>query len=524
MTDTALLADGTGNSKSDQILDWFPIVKTADSANLPQRNKLTGRARELDRTNPHARAGRVRARDNIIGPRLQLDYSPNWKALGIEPNPEFKAMVTAKWVSYAFGQRCLIDAARQQHFGMLLETGFNHYWTDGQCLIVEQWRENPFGPATCFQITDPERLQTPTGKSHDTNIRGGVELHPSFGEPIAYHIRKAHPSDARFGGVKDAHEFERVPRYTSWGRQKVIHYYDKEWAGQSIGRSRLAAGVERLKLVDTYGLTHVQAAILDTIMGLFIQSAMDPELMEAFTGGDDQPSIVSEYQSTRQAYLKQNSIGLGSVAAHMMFPGDTINTVKSERPSPNFSDFEAAQLRAVASSLGISYEQLTADWSKVNYSSARAAANEIWRTYWRERAHFGFAVASPMFALWFEEMVMVGAIALPEGAPEFAPTTRDDWVKCDWIGPARGHVDPDKETKADAREIRETGTKSVTQTMRERGRDIEDHVAELSEEKRIFNAAGFKHPMEMEQTTAANGARIADDRAEPEDEGEGETE
>ncbi|PVQ41401.1 phage portal protein, partial [Salmonella enterica] len=40
---------------------------------------------------------------------------------------------------------------------------------------------------------------------------------------------------------------------------------------------------------------------------------------------------------------------------------------------------EQALLRYIAAGLGVSYEQLSRDYSQVSYSSARASANESWR-------------------------------------------------------------------------------------------------------------------------------------------------
>ncbi len=50
-----------------------------------------------------------------------------------------------------------------------------------------------------------------------------------------------------------------------------------------------------------------------------------------------------------------------------------------------FSALEQALLRYIAAGLGVSYEQLSRDYSKVSYSSARASANESWRYFMGRR-------------------------------------------------------------------------------------------------------------------------------------------
>lgn len=69
--------------------------------------------------------------------------------------------------------------------------------------------------------------------------------------------------------------------------------------------------------------------------------------------------------------------------------------LESKRPSANFSAFVEIVLRATAASVGIPYESLTKDFSKTNYSSARAALNEAWKLYSFYRNWFGGFTASP---------------------------------------------------------------------------------------------------------------------------------
>jgi len=56
--------------------------------------------------------------------------------------------------------------------------------------------------------------------------------------------------------------------------------------------------------------------------------------------------------------------------------GEKIAKVQAQNASRNFAAFEAAVLRSVAGALGITAEQLTGDYSGVNYSTLRGALNE----------------------------------------------------------------------------------------------------------------------------------------------------
>ena len=76
--------------------------------------------------------------------------------------------------------------------------------------------------------------------------------------------------------------------------------------------------------------------------------------------------------------------------------------LESKRPSANFSAFVEIVLRATAASVGIPYESLTKDFSKTNYSSARAALNEAWKLYSFYRNWFGRLYCQPVYEMVIE--------------------------------------------------------------------------------------------------------------------------
>jgi lambda family phage portal protein len=180
-----------------------------------------------------------------------------------------------------------------------------------------------------------------------------------------------------------------------------------------------------------------------------------------------------------------------------LFAGEDSETVKSERPSGDYGPFVAAQMRGVAAGTGNSYEQLSMDYSQSNYSSIRAVMNEVWRSILVERDNLAFSLATPMFALWFEEMVNQNPDWLPAGAPGFY-VNRDAYLHARWIGPGRGHVDPDKESRGQGRRL-ENGVETVMAQYAADGRDPEEAREELLEEVEFYNSKGWVHPSQAEQ-------------------------
>ncbi|WP_139094161.1 phage portal protein, partial [Escherichia coli] len=64
-----------------------------------------------------------------------------------------------------------------------------------------------------------------------------------------------------------------------------------------------------------------------------------------------------------------------------LFPGDELKPQTAQDSDNGFSALEQALLPYIAAVLAVSYEQLSRDYSKFIYSSARASANESGRYF-----------------------------------------------------------------------------------------------------------------------------------------------
>lgn len=116
------------------------------------------------------------------------------------------------------------------------------------------------------------------------------------------------------------------------------------------------------------------------------------------------------------------------------------------RPYSNFEVFESAVLRNFSSGTGLSPQQVTQDWSDVNYSSARSSLLEAWKTLTRRRDDFSMGTAQPLLTAFVEEVHDNEDLPLPNDAPDFVDA-RAAYSRARWMGPGRGWVDPVAEKK-----------------------------------------------------------------------------
>jgi lambda family phage portal protein len=132
------------------------------------------------------------------------------------------------------------------------------------------------------------------------------------------------------------------------------------------------------------------------------------------------------------------------------------------------------QLRTVAAGVGLTYEQLTGDYSEVTYSSARAAMIEFRRQMTRTQHQLVIhQFCRPIWNKWLEAAVMSGRITLPSGMTMRAAS------KARWVTPGWGQVDPQKSIAAQVAAIR-AGIMSRDQAIAEQGIDPEELDAEIA--------------------------------------------
>lgn len=487
-------ANFTGADLQHQDLaGWVPRRQPSDVALLWEQETLVGRSEDLARNDGWARSGKRRYLDSMVGSGLRLFANVDYKALGLEAAwaREFNRAAEARYRTWSEDPDCFCDAGRRLSIGAMhrLLAGFE--LEAGEGIAVALWLDRGGPSRTAFQVINPARLGNPWGRPESEEMRGGVEL-GSQGEPLAYWFAHAHPGDTLAWGAR-RFDWERVERETWWGRRQVLHSFEALDANQVRGVTPFAPLIKSLKMLGRHDEATLQAAVIDAVLGAYVESPMDPELVAQALGAG-KGGALGDYQAGREAFHKASAIRFGQTQLPILFPGEKVNLVASQRPGSNFVPFQEFVLRKIAAGLGVTYEQLSQDWSKVNYSSARAALLEAWKFLAVQRHSFAFNVPQQMYALWLEEELDAGTLPLPANAPDFyAPGAKAAYSRARWIGPARGHVDPEKEAKGQAL-LYELGSTDLQTICAEQGRDWEEVAEQRLVELQRFKELGLPPP------------------------------
>jgi lambda family phage portal protein len=500
--DNGGVAYEAGRYATQDMSDWHPWLWSPDTEINPWRDRIVARVRDLVRNDGWASGAITRLLDSAIGGDFKLVSTPDWRALAQMGAAcdrvwadEFGKAAEALWRSWAYDPARYCDGARRLTIPQLFRLAFRHKLVDGEAFAVLLWVPERMGPgraqyATALQIIDPDRLSNPELMFDTEIMRGGVEI-DRYGAPIAYHIRRAHEGDW-YDAAKSL-IWDRLPRETEFGRPIVLHDFEIERAGQHRAPGGvLTPIVSRLAMLSKYDQTEMQAAMINAIFAAFIESPMDGNALQAAMG--DMNEGWSSWQEARTGYYNRpgKSYQLGGSRVMALYPGEKLQMVNSTRPNTAFAEFESAILRNAASALGMTFEQLSQDWSQVNYSSARAALLEAWKTMSRRRQDFAAGFATPVYGAFLEEAFDRGELPLPHNAPDFIEA-RAAYTRCRWMGPPRGWVDPVKEAQAAVLRM-DAGLTTLEQECAEQGMDWEDVLAQRAREVEMFKSLGLTLP------------------------------
>jgi len=445
MPKTGAVSFEAGSSTSHELSSWLPNLEHPDVEIGRGRDLMTARSRDLAHNNAWTNGAFRRHVDDAIGAQFKISVRLDHKALNVsrEWATEAADVLEREFNSWANDPRNVCDATETTNFVGLIRTAYETRLKDGEAIALSHFRTRPGTKyRTAIQVVHTDRLRNPMGRTNGklpsgNYLRNGVEL-GNRNQPVAYHFVENNPGVYNFKSV-------RIRRATSWGRRKVIHHFERETADQTRGIGLAKAVVSKLKMLDRYERTELEAAFVNAIFAAFIESPMDQTFLM------DQATIneigMSAYQSHRSGYHDKKKYMMNGVQIPQLFPGEKFNFNTAARPSGNFGEFEAAVLRYVAAGLGQSYEQLTQDWTKTNYSSARAALLQSWKFLTARRDLFVQGFVNQIWALWVEDALSLGVLKLPEGAVRFWDNPAA-WCACKWIGPGRGWVDPVKEQTA----------------------------------------------------------------------------
>jgi lambda family phage portal protein len=503
---------------TQEMAAYWPSNSSADSATLYSRRVALDRTRDIVRNDPHATAGVMRLVDMIVGHGWQCVPTPDARALGIDPKAarELGRAIRSEWKLYSRDPRYFADARRRITVNGMFRLAARTFATANEATAVIKYdrkRVERLGAryATCLAPVDPDRISNPNGAGDSRYMRGGVEF-DADDVPIAYHVRNAHIAD-RWASLQ-AQTWTRVPRETGWGRPIFIHAFEPEREDQTRAITPFAALISRLRMIGKFSDTELASATANALFAAFVKTDLPAEeVAQRLAAGDAGAAVRASYIDKVVDHYTRHPVALGGVRIPVMLPNSEVVMNNAPRQTTAFPAFQSAFLQSIASALGLSYEQLSMDWSRTNYSSARAALNEVWRAIKRMQAVFAEQYVQPFYFAWLEEAFDKAYVEAPAGAPDFWDMP-EAYMPARWIGPGRGYVDPVKEAQAAGYRM-DNLVSNLESECAEQGLDFEENIEQIAFENELLEEAGVSRRVADAAPTVADKERDPAEKMEP---------
>jgi lambda family phage portal protein len=504
---------------------WRPSFASPDQAINPVKPLLDARGKDMVANDGYAAGAISIHKDSIVGAQYRLNAKPSWRALGAtqEWAEEFQAIVEERFDLAAESPACWFDASRMNTLTGMVRLAVGGYTYTGEVLGTVEWiREvdRPF--RTAIQMVSPDRLSNPDGEPDTRFLRRGVEK-DARGKPLAYFIRTTYPFDYY---TQELLTWTRVPAQKPWGRTQVIHILEQQHPDQSRGISDMVSVLKKMRMLKRFSEVTLQNAVINATYAASIESELPSDVVAAAMGAGSSATegfntYVGNYLSALNSFLggAQNLQIDGAKIPHF-FPGTKLNTKTLGTPGGVGTDFEASLLRHIAAGLGVSYEELGKDYSKVSYSSARASITNTGRFMAARKKFCADRFATEIYLLWLEEQINAREVPLPRGFTVedfYQPLMKEALGRCSWIGTGKGQIDEMKETQA---AIMRIGARLSTHEIEAArlGYDFREIFDQSSREEKLMSKLGIAPILNAEKPGAGAAQKTMQPSGEEKDE------
>jgi lambda family phage portal protein len=401
---------------------------------------------------------RIHARDlvrnNAWAKRAQRVIANNVVGWGIVPKPVGKDAARALELWKAWSESTQCESEGRHTFASLQHLVMRSLTTDGEVLIRRRRRLEKDKLPIPLQLQVLEADFLDTSKDESTSLSGGAIVngveYDALGRRAAYWLFDVHPGS----GLLTKGTSKRV------SASEIIHVFYTERPNQARGVSWYGASIVNLKELDEYEDAELMRQKIAACFAAFVTD-IDGQQTPAGLEDDDGDEDLEAFEPGMISHLS---------------PG---KDVKFASPPATTSDsFTHRNLRRIAAGLGVTYEDLTGDYSQVNFSSARMSRI----AHWGNVRDWQFNMLIPLLCngvwAWAMEAAVISGLLREAPAAE-------------WTTPPMPMIEPDKEGLAYQRLVR-NGVMTFSDVVREQGGDPDAHFAEYAADLKRLDEAGIK--------------------------------
>lgn len=484
-----------------EMLRWTPPIQSPDAQINAVKEMADARGRDAMQ-NDGLMTGAIHThKDSIVGSQFRLICTPDYTALGFDEEwaIEFATFIESRFNLLADSTECWLDASGQMTFTDMIRLSVGGFLMTGESLESAEWVTEGLRPCkTAFQMISPTRLSNPDGMMDTDTLSRGVVL-DKRGAPTGYWIRSGFPGDFFRGDIPS---WKLIPAKTPWGRRQIIHIKEPMQPGQNRGISDMVSVLKQMRMTKKFSDVTLQNAVVNATYAAAIESELPSDLVfqSMGAGGQGFGNMLGQYMSALGDYVgSANNISIDGVKMPHLFPGTKLSMKPAGTPGGIGTGFEESLHRHIASPLGLSYEEFSKDYTKTNYSSARASSAGTWKFMQSRKKTVADRKATMNFVLWLEEEINNpnSYIPLPAGVTRarfrtmfYDPMAREAICACQWIGASRGQIDEVKETQAAIMRVN-AGMSTLQIECARFGEDFRRIFQQQAREKKLAKSLGL---------------------------------
>jgi lambda family phage portal protein len=424
-------------SRGRRTESWKATGTSSNTEILTAATTLRNRSRDLSRNNPFAKKAVQSISNNTIGTGIRAKVSANSKGA--------KKRLHDAWIGWADKTAC-DNEGRKTYYG-IQKMVMRAVIESGDCLILKRIDKDAKIPLKLIVLEidhlDMNKNDASADKDGNFNFLG-IRFNKK-GQRIGYWLFDSHPGEYRsFTNLTS----KLVPA------NSVIHVFEQLRPAQQLGVPFGVSSFLRARDMDEYNDAQVIRQKIAACYSVFIQT--DASIGTAVER--------AEMERVEPGIIQQ--LGAGETVSFGQPP-----TVE------NFAEFHRTIMQGIGAGFGTTYENITGDYSNVNFSSGKMGHIEHHRNVEDWQWNMIIPQLNDPIWEWFIEAADLAGVSTAGAGAE-------------WTPPRREMIDQAKEVKGILGAVR-MGLMSVQDAIREQGYDPEEVIEEMAEWNKILDEKGI---------------------------------
>jgi lambda family phage portal protein len=407
-------AGGTGRRSEN----WGTNNYSPNNAVVEKYSLIVERSRDAQRKNSFAQSARMSAVSDEVGSQITPMPNTPWSDFNeamMELWTDHEPDMVAGGIVGGYGAIFLAVAARNTS-GEVFIRRRPRFKSDKLTLPVQiQLLESDFCPMWLNTVTSNNNL-----------VINGIE-YDSIGNRMAYWMYKSHPQERN---LFDTTQLVRVPA------ADIIHHFIPELGriGQQRGTPRGIQSLVPLRVMATYDDNESEKAASQAGFVAFVRkNTPSPEQLEAMNAAN---SLVGENPDVDIDKVPEVNLEAGTV--QFLADDEDITFAPSHATGQGYKDFQYHAGLRIAAGFGVSYAQMTGDWSQTNDRVLRFAANNERRIVRQRQSLFTIPQVCQGIWNWCVDAAVVAGLV---SVIDYAKNKRK-YQRCQWTPEAFDYIHP----------------------------------------------------------------------------------